>query len=248
MTEDVVEDGFLDGRVRLRQPRKGYRAATDPVLLAASVSARAGQSVLDLGCGAGTAALCLAARVPGLDLQGLEIQESYASLARENATLNGVALAVHTGDLRAMPAALKTQTFDGVMLNPPWHEPANRGSPDLARDRANRLDIPLGDWIGAALSRLRPGGWIHVIQRAEALPEILTALDVPAGQIAVLPLASRIGRPAKRVIVKARKGAKGPFRLMPALVMHEGPAHLADEDDFTDQARAILRDGAPLEF
>ena len=88
--EDLTDDAFLSGRLQLLQPRKGYRAATDPVLLAACVPAKAGQSVLDLGCGAGTASLCLAIRVPGLRHAGLELQPDYADLARQNASPLGV--------------------------------------------------------------------------------------------------------------------------------------------------------------
>ncbi len=98
--EALTDDTLIDGRVRLAQPRRGYRAAIDPVLLAAFVPARPGERVLDLGCGAGAAALCLAARVPSLDLHGLELQAGYAALARANAAANSVALAVHEGDVR----------------------------------------------------------------------------------------------------------------------------------------------------
>ena len=55
-------DAFLGGRLRIWQPRAGYRAGIDPVMLAAAVPARPRQSVLELGCGAGTASLCLAAQ------------------------------------------------------------------------------------------------------------------------------------------------------------------------------------------
>ena len=58
------EDTLLGGRVRLRQPVAGYRAAIDPVFLAAAVPAVPGDRALDVGCGAGAAALCLAIRVP----------------------------------------------------------------------------------------------------------------------------------------------------------------------------------------
>ena len=102
---ELTRDAFLDGRLRLWQPRRGYRAATDPVLLAAFTPAWPGQRVLELGCGAGAAALCLAVRVPGLDLHGLELQAAYAGLARRNAAENGLALEVHEGDLRHPPAA-----------------------------------------------------------------------------------------------------------------------------------------------
>lgn len=251
--DDVAEDGFLGGRLLIRQPVRGYRAATDPVLLAAAVPARPGEAVLDLGCGAGTAALCLGARVEGLELHGLELQPLYARLARENAALNGRALAVHEGDLRAMPPALRARSFDAVMLNPPFHPPEDVGSPDPGRDLANRRGeagsggASLADWIGAALARCRPGGHVVAIMRAEGLPEILSAMAGRASA-AVLPLAARAGRDAKRVLVRARKGGRAPFRLAAPLVLHDGAVHLADRDDFSDRARAILRDAAALDF
>lgn len=245
---EFVEDRLVGGKVVLRQPVGGYRAATDPVLLAAAAPARAGDSVLDLGCGVGAAALCLASRVDGLTLSGLEVQPGYAALARENAALNKAPFEVITGDLRAMPAALKQQSFDHVITNPPWHPTEALGSPDGGRDLANRLGIDLQVWLAAALARLRPRGWLTLIQRAEWLPVILSDLSARAGDIAVLPLASRAGRPAKRVIVRARKGSGGPFRLLPPFVLHEGDTHPGDRDHFTEAARRILRDGEALDF
>jgi tRNA1Val (adenine37-N6)-methyltransferase len=55
-------DGFLGGKLQVEQPVSGYRAATDPVYLAAAVPAKAGQTVLDVGCGVGVASLCLGVR------------------------------------------------------------------------------------------------------------------------------------------------------------------------------------------
>lgn len=242
-TDDALtEDRLLGGRVRLMQPRRGYRAATDPVLLAAAVGARPGDRVLDVGCGAGAAALCLAARVPGVAVEGLELQADYAALARRN----GVG-AVWEGDLFAPPAEVKAAGFDWVMTNPPFFDAADAASPDAGRDRARREAAPAADWVAAALKRVRSGGRLAVIHLAERLPEILSGL-AGAGDIAVLPLQAREGRAAKRVIVTARKGAKGPFRLAAPLVLHEGAAHLTDEDDFSAAAQAVLRDAAALAF
>ena len=247
-TDDVVEDGFLDGRVRLRQPRKGYRASTDAVLLAAATPAQDGDTALELGCGVGAAALCLGHRVPGARLHGLERQPRYAELARSNAELNGSRLRVEQGDIRAMPAVLREMVFDAVMLNPPWHGADGSGSPDAGKDVAHRQDASMMVWLTAALSRTRPGGWVVIIQRAEWLAEILGAMAARVGDVAILPLAAREGRPAKRVIVKARKGSRGPLRLAAPLVLHRGAAHVEDGDDYTDAARALLRDGAALDF
>ena len=166
---ELTRDAFLDGRLRLWQPRRGYRAATDPVLLAAFVPARPGERVLELGCGAGAAALCLAARVPGLDLHGLELQPAYADLARRNAAENGLALTC----TKATCATRRRRCgagFDHVLANPPFHPAASAGSPDPGRDRAHREgEATLADWIDAGLRRLLPGGRLVLIHRTARL-------------------------------------------------------------------------------
>ncbi|PQO21984.1 methyltransferase [Rhodobacteraceae bacterium WD3A24] len=242
----MTEDRFLGGRLSVLQPRAGYRAATDPVFLAAAVPARAGQAVLDLGCGAGVASLCLAARVGGLArLAGVEIQPAYAALARENAARNGVSIEVFDGDVTRMPPELRTAQFDHVMANPPYFAHDTPPAGDGGRDTALRESAPVGAWVDAGLRRLRPGGHFTLIHRAERLPAILAALDGRAAS-AVLPLIARAGRDAGRIIVLARKGARAPFRLCAPLIVHAGAAHTGDHEDFTTAAQAVLRDGAAL--
>ena len=243
--EALSEDGFLGGRLRLLQPRKGYRAGVDPVLLAAAVPAEAGQAVLEIGCGAGTALFCLGSRVAGLALHGIEVQPAYAALARENAARNGIAAEVHLGDLGAMPAALRAVAFDHVLANPPYYLPT-RGT--VAADSGRALALaetrPVADWVAAGLKRLKPGGTLTLIQQADRLPEVLAAAGGHA--VAVLPVASRAGRPATRVILRIRKGGRAPFRLLSPLVMHEGAEHLKDGEDYAPAIRAVLREGAPI--
>jgi len=247
--DDLTDDGFLGGRLRVLQPRRGYRAATDPVFLAAAVAAHTGQSVLELGCGAGVASLCLGARVPGLVQAGLELQPAYADLARRNAARNRLALEVLEGDLATMPAALRARCFDHVIANPPYY-PTGCGTAaaDPGRETAQREATPLADWVAAGLRRLHPGGWLTIIQEAQRLPDLLAALQGGAGSITALPLVARAGRPAGRVIVQARKGGRGRFVLAAPLVLHDGAAHDGDRDNHSDMAAAILRKGAALEI
>jgi tRNA1Val (adenine37-N6)-methyltransferase len=218
----LTRDCFLDGRLTVLQPQDGYRAAMDPVLLAAAVPARPGDAVLDLGCGVGVASLCLGWRVPGLLLTGVE------------------------ADLSRMPADLRARSFDQVIANPPYF-PAGCGTAarDASRESAQREATPLAMWIDVGLRRLRPGGWLTVIQAADRLGEILTAVGT-RGAIRILPIAPREGRPAGRVIVQVRKADRGPLRLLAPLVLHAGPSHLRDGDDHSAIATAILRDGAAL--
>jgi tRNA1(Val) A37 N6-methylase TrmN6 len=238
--DDLTEGTLLGGRVRLLQPRQGYRVAIDPVLLAAAVPARTGESVLDAGLGSGAATLCLLARVPGCVACGIELQPPLADLARRNATLNGMAVDVVEGDLLDPPAALRGRQFAHVITNPPYAE-AGVGpvSPDPQRGRAH-AGADTAAWIDACLKRLEPGGRLTVIHRADRLGTLLAAIEGRAGDVAVLPLWPRAGEAARRVILGAHKGSRAPLRLLPGLVLHEADGR------FTPAADAVLRDGAPL--
>lgn len=246
----TTRDAFLDGRLTIEQPITGYRAATDPVFLAASVDANPGQTALELGCGVGVAALCLAARVPELAVTGLELQPGYAALARRNAKANNLPLDVIEGDLTCPPEALKARSFDHVLANPPYYVANAATAPtDLGRDTAHReIGADLCAFIDAGLRRLKPGGWLTLIQRTDRLPEIMSALTGRAGDICIQPLSPRRVRPASRVIVRARKGAKAPLILCPPLVVHRGGRHIVDGSDFSARAEAILRHGKALKF
>jgi tRNA1(Val) A37 N6-methylase TrmN6 len=246
--EQLTQDDFLGGAIKIWQPKNGYRAATDPVFLAAAVGAKAGQSVLELGCGAGTALACLCKRVEGLDAHGLEIQTDYADLARRNAVDNGLRYAVHDGDLLDMPEPIRTASFDHVFTNPPFYDASASSAPrDAGRDTAHRIgEAALSDWIAVGLRRLKPKGYFTIIHRTERLADILSALDGKAGDIRILPLTSREGRTAGRVIVRARKGAAGALELLAPLILHQGIEHSKDEDSFLPDVRNILRNTQPI--
>src|SRR6267378_6071706 len=88
---EFTEDAFLDGRLRLRQPKSGHRAGHDAMLLAAATPARSGDRVVDFGAGVGAAGLAVAKRVAGITLVLVEFDEALAYLARGNAVSNAIA-------------------------------------------------------------------------------------------------------------------------------------------------------------
>jgi len=244
---DLTCNGFLGGRLRLWQPRDGYRAGVDPVLLAAAVPASRGQSVLELGCGAGAAVLCLASRVPGLRLTGVELQPAYADLARRNARENGIALSVHTADLALLPSDLRQLQFDHVIANPPYYRAgAHSGAADAGRRVALGEQTPLATWIETAARRLAPRGYLHVIQRADRLPDLMAACTDRLGSLEILPLAPRVGRAAELVIVRARKGGRAAFRLHAPLILHQGERHERDGESYAPAVTDVLRNGRAL--
>lgn len=244
---DLTEDKFLGGQLLLMQPRGGYRAGVDPVFLAASVAAHPGESVLDLGCGAGAAGLCLARRVPGIRLVGVERQRPYADLARMNAFDNDIDMDVFDADLADLPGEVREDSFDHVIMNPPYHRAErSTATADPGRGEAMIEETPLATWIDVATRRLKPRGYLTLIQKAERLPEVLSSMDDRLGSVLVKPLNPREGRAAVLVLVQARKGGRGAFRLATPLILHDGADHVGDKENYRREVSAILREGAHL--
>lgn len=246
---ETTDNAFLGGRLQILQPRDGYRAGIDPVLLAASVPARAGQSVLELGCGGGTALLCLGARVAGLRLTGVERQADYARLAQVNARRNGMEIAVVEADLDDLPTALKSVSFDHVIANPPFfRRDSSHASDNAAREAGRGESLSLARWVEVAARRLRPGGLASFIQRAERLPELLAACDGRLGSLELLPLCPREGRAARLILLRGRKGGGAAFCLHAPVVLHRGTRHERDGEDYSPMISDVLRNGAALPF
>lgn len=251
--QDPVQSDFLGGRVTAWQPVDGYRAGVDPVLLAASLPARSGQTALELGCGVGVASLCLMARVPGLAVTGLELQPVYAGLARRNAADNAIEKStrfeVLTGDLTALPDVLRQQQFDNVFANPPYFlRDRSTAARDAGRDIALGGDTPLEAWVEVAAKRCKPKGYVSFIQRIERLPALMAAMSTCLGSLQVLPLIPRRGRDAQLVLIRGRKNGRADFRLHDGLVLHDGARHEKDGDDYSEVAANVLRHGAALPF
>ncbi len=250
MTAEISEDAVLDGRLVLRQPRRGHRFGHDAVLLAAAVSARGGDHAVDLGAGVGAAGLALARRVEGLAVTLIDIDPELCRLARENAARNGLVARVRAVclDVAASAAAfaaagLGPGTAAQILMNPPFN-PARQGIP--SPDRRRRLarsaaDETLRMWVGAAARLLRGQGTLTMICRADALDVVLAAFSAEnLGGISLLPVYAKPGAPAIRVLARAVKASRTPLSLLPGFL-------LADETGKpTAQAEGVLRRGAML--
>jgi tRNA1(Val) A37 N6-methylase TrmN6 len=233
------ETALIDGKVRLFQPRSGYRAAIDPVLLAAAVPAKDGELLAELGMGSGAASLCLASRIAGCRIFGLELQPELAEAARLGISANGLEgrVFVHLGDVKSPPAEFSAKNFDHVFFNPPYGQPSRGTLPPNASKRVAHAEKEddLGDWIKTAHALLRDKGRLAIIHRADRLDDIIALLKGRFGGVEIFPLWPKEGEAAKRVIVRARKGARSPLILHAGLVLH------GQDGKFTPATEEILR-------
>nr|WP_246514327.1 methyltransferase domain-containing protein [Neoroseomonas soli] len=233
---------LLGGRVRLRQPVKGFRAGLDALLLAAFVPVRPGQRVLEAGCGSGAAFLCLAARVPGVAVVAVEREPAMAALARENAASNGVAAEITEGDVADAALARALGPCDHAFANPPYW-PGGTPPPGAVRRAAtHEHGAGLDAWARFLAAALSTGGTANLVLPAARFDAGVAALrSAGCGSLVMLPLAPRAGEAAKRVLLRGRKGGRGPARLLPPMALH------AEDGTFTPAAEAVLRHAAALE-
>jgi tRNA1(Val) A37 N6-methylase TrmN6 len=239
----LTEDTMLGGKIRLQQPKEGFRAAIDTVFLAAVVPAKAGQRVLETGTGSGAAALCLAHRADAVQITGIDVNPRMISLAESNIQLNRMVekIDVTVGDVADRLPDDFDAAFDHVMKNPPYlPDTSTHVSPNQDRALATmEAGADLKRWLKYGHDALRSKGYLTVIHRADRLDGVIQSLSANFGGVAVLPLWPREGEEAKRVIVQARKGVRSPARILPGLVIHEA------NGSYTDAASAVLK-GAHL--
>ena len=246
MADDATDDAFLGGALQVLQPARGYRAGIDAVVLAASATVAEGETVLDAGAGVGVVGLCIARRRPGVQVTLVEREPAYAALARANVARNDLATRVRVVETAiggALSPELVAGSYHQVVANPPY-QVAGRGRrpPDDLKAAAHEMpEGGLDVWARFAARMCRPDGSFTVIHRADALAEVLAALERRFGGIVVKPVHPRRDEPAVRVLVRGIKGSRAPLTLAPPLVLHEA-------NDFTATMRAILRDGAALDL
>ncbi|MCR5874736.1 methyltransferase [Phenylobacterium sp. J426] len=242
----TTEDRLLDGRVRLLQPARGYRAGLDAALLAAACDALPGQRVIEAGCGAGGALLAAAVRRPQARFTGVERDETARGLAERNVGLNGLGdrVEILAGDVNVPFAKLGLEPFDAVIANPPFFDdPTALRAPAPEKTNAWMAEGGLAAWTPFLTKAVREGGTITIIHRADRLADLLDLLSAKAGSFQIRSVHPYADEPAKRVLVRAVKTGKAPLKLLPPLVLHErgGAKHTAE-------AEAVMRGEAGVQW
>ncbi|MBP5353001.1 MAG: methyltransferase domain-containing protein [Alphaproteobacteria bacterium] len=241
-----TEDYLIDKKIKIFQPVDGYRAAIDAVLLSAMVTLPKNDGkILDVGSGTGAVSLCLAHRCQHQDMTviGLELQPDLVELSNNSATQNNFDFLhfYHTDiSKKPDPAICPPCSFDVVVSNPPYSD-HDMPSPNPSKSAAhNHSSLNLTAWLKFCIKATKPSGYIHLINRTEALTEICTAVAGICGGLKILPIYSKTGQNSKRIIVSMQKDSKAPLQILPPLTIHK------PDGSYTEQAQEILRNGKSI--
>ncbi len=244
MAIEATDDDFIGGKLKLLQPSKGFRAGVDSVMAAAAVPAEPGVSVLDVGAGVGVISLLLAKRVSGLRITALEKFDDQFELLKQNIDRNNLADQVTPiqADLFDSLTSPEPNSFHHVVTNPPFYQD---GAVQISsnHEKAAAHAGPegfLSQWLSQSIRMLRPGGLFTMVYPVAELATVLSRLERQLGDIVIFPLWPHRGQRAKRFIVQAKKGARGPAVLEPGLVLH------AEDGGFSEIAEGVLRHGNSL--
>lgn len=208
-----MADYLVDEDIKIIQPEVGFKASVDSIILAKSISVRDNSTILDVGCGVGSASICATKYVKNVKVTGIDIDDKMVKLAIENYKNNGVDCDVICDSIKNMP--LKGQRFDYVITNPPFYE-KEKGRLSVAKLQANHETIPLSKWIEFCIKRLKPNGTFSIIHVSDRLCEILAILynfKSFIGDITVTPISFKNGEDPKRINVTAKHSKLGKMKL-----------------------------------
>ena len=242
---EFTKDKFLGGGIRIWQPKKGYRAGIDPILLAASVNVSEGQKVLDLGCGVGTASFAIGYRVKNVELYGVEIQKIFVDLGNLNAKENGIEFKIECCNISSLSSNITSKSFDHVIANPPYFDrKSSVKSINISKEKSFGDSCPISEWLKVAAKRTKPKGFVHFIVRTDRLPEIFRNMPNSLGSLVITPVISRKNENAKLTILHAKKNGRGGFIISPPIILH--PLNSKPPKKYNLHVDKVLRNGASL--
>ena len=218
-------DTFLNGRIKVKQDRFGYRFSIDSILLACHALPRSGDKVLDLGTGCGIIPLILAYREPNLKIFGIEVQKELADIADSNVEENhmGDIITILCKDMKELKNDMISGPVDLIVSNPPYRKAeSGRINPDMQRAVArHEIKVSLDDITATVRRILRTAGRFVTIYSAERITDLLTHLRSAGIEPKFLRMIhSGIKTEAKLVLVEGIKGGRPGVKIGPPLIIY----------------------------
>lgn len=246
MRSEETLDELRKHRLKIIQPRHGYRFSLDPLLLCDFASIRAGEKTVDLGTGCGIIPLILARIAEESSLVGVESQAEMAELAGRNVALNDLSerVAIRHADILEVKNLFPPSSFDLVVANPPYRKRGSgRISPKPGRDLArHESTASLNDFLVAAKNLVKLSGRICFIYHPSRLVEFLSeanALKLSPSRLRMVH--GNSSAEARMFLVELVKGRKCELAVLPPLFVYDV------NGEYTQEMTVILGENSGAE-
>lgn len=247
-----TDDDFLDGKVKIRQPEKGYRAGADAVLLAAALPLMNGR-ILEVGAGVATPSLCYLYRTTQAgytpQIVAIEMFDDIEAIAKFNIAQNQFENQLSMVNVNIFDSAAKHEAmgllsdcFDHIFSNPPFFDPkSNKTSTNDYKALAHSIEQDdLEKWLIFMVRLLKNKACLTLIYPMEQLYKVMKILENRVGDITIRPIFSKPNGPATRFMLQGKKGSKAPLKMLEPLVLRD------KDGNITPLADDIFRHAKPV--
>ncbi len=218
---EALEELFGDKKII--QNVSLYRFTSDSILLSRFARAKKGDSVADFcaGCGAvGYHFLCLNPTISSLTL--FELQPALADMAERTAKLNGFNAKVVTGKVQDIGSEYNG-AFSLILCNPPYER---GGFENISYEKAicrKEITITLEEVVSAAAKKLKFGGRLDIVHRADRLAELFYTMKKYGLEPKRMQFVKGSeGASPYLVMAEAVKGGKPALEVLPELINTAG--------------------------
>lgn len=214
---EVLEDFFEDKKII--QNVNLYRFTSDSILLSRFARAKCKDDVADFCSGSGVVGfhfLCLNPCIKSLTL--FEMQPALADMSRRTADLNGFNCTVVNSKLQEISREYDDK-FSLILCNPPYEK---SGFENEVYEKAvcrKELTLTLAEIVEAAFRKLKFGGRLAILNRADRAAELIYKLKARGLEPKRLQFVSGTNEAKPYlVMVEAVKGGKEGIEILPTSV------------------------------
>ena len=232
LSNERIDDLMKSGR-QIIQSENEFCFSMDSVLLAHFPKLKRKYKALDLGTGTCVIPLLIVDEVAHVD--AIELNSKMADIARRNVELNNLVdkISVIEGDYRNPRKYFKAESFDLVMVNPPYRAIGSGAVNEIKGVATARHEFTatLEDVVTTARFVLKYHGLFCMIHITERLCEIVDTLHRHQFEMKRLRLIQpKFSKAPNLMLVEAMVGgAPGSLKIEPPLIVHNDDGSYSDE-------------------
>jgi tRNA1Val (adenine37-N6)-methyltransferase len=233
-TSDTTLDSIFGGKLKVYQPKDGYRFNEDSILLA-DFSCNAKGVAIDLGTGCGIIPIVMAFKSRSLEkIYGVEIQKRLTELAMENVRLNGFEerISIISQDIRHLKENFPPQSFDVVISNPPYMQ-VDKGLISAASEKAlakHEILLRIQDILNISRYLLKSRGILKLVYPTMRLVDLFVLMRMRKIEPKRLRLVYHKPEAQSHIaLIEGLKFGKSSLEILPPLILYDSNGRPTEE-------------------